>query len=50
MRIRNLFCWRSNVNLGVPPREGGGQREQSLYVSVMPKPNLIARPREHTEE
>ena len=47
MRIRNLFCWRSNVNLGVPP---GGQREQSLYVSGMPKPNLIARPREHTEE
>ena len=49
MRIRNLFCWRSNVNLGVTPL-GGEQREQSLYVSDMPKPNLIARPREHTEE
>ena len=50
MRILNLFCWRSNVNLGVPPPRGGEQREQSLYVSGMPKPNLIARPREHTEE
>ena len=29
MRIRNLFCWRSNVNLGVPPG-GGAERKESL--------------------